>query len=91
MIVAMLNASSSSDSWQLCERSQEAIWVAEALSSQIEQLRCTLDHRSLFSAAFNRKYARKIEVLDHVREGFLELSRDLHAAESEVVKNGKVT
>lgn len=91
MTVAMLNGSSSSDLNQMCERSQEAIWIAEALSAQIEQLRSTLDHRSLFSAAFNRKYARKIEVLDRVRECFLELSRDLHAAESEVVKNAKVT
>ena len=71
------------------ERSQDAIWVAEALSSQIEHLRDTLEHRSLFSAAFNRKYARKIETLDLVRERCLEVSRELLHDENEVVKNAQ--
>lgn len=53
---------------------EEAIWVAEALSAQIEGLRSSLDHRSLFSAAFNRKLVRKIEVLDHVRAEYLDMA-----------------
>lgn len=73
------------------DRSQDAIWVAEALSAQIEHLRDTLEHRSLFSSAFNRKYARKIELLDKVRECCLEVARDLHAAEEEKLKNAQVT
>lgn len=72
----------------VCNRSSDALYVAEALSSQIDQLRSTLDHRSLFSAAYNRKLVRRIEVLDAVREEFLVLSRELHAAESEAVANG---
>lgn len=72
-------------------RSEDALTVAEALSAQIEQLRSALDHRSLFSAAYNRKLVRRIEVLDTVREEFLVLSRELLVAESEVVCNGKQT
>jgi len=72
-------------------RSQDAIWVAEALSAQIEHLRDSLDHKSLFSAAFNRKYARKIEVLDFVRERCLEASRELLHNENEVVNGQKET
>lgn len=53
---------------------EEAIWVAEALSVQIEAQRNTLDHRSLFSAAFNRKLVRKIEVLDAVRAEYLDMA-----------------
>lgn len=53
---------------------EEAIWVAEALSAQIEAQRNTLDHRSLFSAAFNRKLVRKIEVLDAVRAEYLDMA-----------------
>lgn len=71
-----------------CERSQDALWVAEALSAQIAHHRGGLDHRSLFSAGFNRKLVRKIEVLDAVREEFLVLSRELLASEQEVLKNG---
>lgn len=71
------------------DRSQDAIWVAEALSAQIEHLRDTLEHRSLFSAAFNRKYARKIETLDFVRERCLEASRELLHDEKEVVNGQK--
>lgn len=51
---------------------EESIWVAEALSAQIDHLRETLDHRSLFSASFNRKLVRKIEVLDCVRAMYLD-------------------
>ena len=53
---------------------EEAIWVAEALSTQIEAQRSCLDHRSLFSAAFNRKLVRKIEVLDAVRAEYLDMA-----------------
>lgn len=70
-----------------CERSRDALWVAEALSAQIEHNRGGLAHRSLFSAGFNRKLVRKIEVLDAVREEFLELSRELLASEKEVIEN----
>ena len=48
--------------------------MAEALSTQIEAQRNTLDHRSLFSAAFNRKLVRKIEVLDAVRAEYLDMA-----------------
>ena len=67
-----------------CQSSQEALWVAEALSAQIEHHRCSLDHRSLFSAGFNRKLARKVEILDDVRLSFLMLSRELLTAPEEV-------
>ena len=76
---------------QCCERSQDALFVAEALSAQIEHSRSSLDHRSLFSAGFNRKLVRRIEILDVVREEFLNLSHELLAAEREVVNNAKVT
>lgn len=52
----------------------EAIWVAEALSAQIEAQRSSLDHRSLFSAQFNRKLVRKIELLDRVRAEYLDMA-----------------
>lgn len=71
-----------------CERSQDALFVAEALSAQIEHYRSSLDHRTLFSAGFNRKLVRRIEILDSVREEFLNLSHELLAAEREVMKNG---
>lgn len=71
-----------------CERSQDAMFVAEALSAQIEHYRSSLDHRTLFSAGFNRKLVRRIEILDAVREEFLILSHELLTAEREVVKHG---
>lgn len=71
-----------------CERSQDAMFVAEALSAQIEHYRSSLDHRTLFSAGFNRKLVRRIEVLDSVREEFLVLSHELLTAEREVMKHG---
>lgn len=71
-----------------CERSQDALFVAEALSAQIEHYRGSLDHRTLFSAGFNRKLVRRIEILDSVREEFLNLSHELLAAEREVMKHG---
>lgn len=55
---------------------EEALWVAEALSAQIEAQRGCLDHRSLFSAAFNRKLVRKIEVLDRVRGEYLDIAAE---------------
>lgn len=73
---------------ECCERSQDALMVAEALSAQIEHHRSSLDHRSLFSAGFNRKLVRRIEILDAVREEFLVLSHELLAAEREVLRNG---
>lgn len=74
-----------------CVTSQEALWVAEALSAQIEHHRGSLDHRSLFSAGFNRKLVRKIEVLDDVRNSFLMLSRELLTAEGEVSQHVKTS
>lgn len=71
-----------------CDRSQDALFVAEALSAQIEHYRSALDHRSLFSAGYNRKLVRRIEILDSVREEFLILSHELQAAEREVLKRG---
>ncbi len=64
-----------------CKSSQDALWIAEALSNQISQSQVTLDHRSLFSLTFNRKAARRIELLDAVREEYLALSRELLKAE----------
>lgn len=71
-----------------CQRHQDALFVAEALSAQIEHYRSSLDHRTLFSAGFNRKLVRRIEILDSVREEFLSLSHELLAAEKEVLRNG---
>lgn len=71
-----------------CERSQDALFVAEALSAQIDHYRSSLDHRTLFSAGFNRKLVRRIEILDSVREEFLILSHELLEAEREVLKRG---
>lgn len=62
--------------------------MAEALSGRIDEHRRSLDHRSLFSAGFNRALVRKIEVLDRVRLEFLSLAHELQAAENEVVRNG---
>ena len=68
---------------------EEAIWVAEALSTQIEAQRGCLDHRSLFSAHFNRKLVRKIEVLDRVRGDFLDLAAKIRReAQEEAAKYG---
>lgn len=81
----------------VCETPAEAIWVAEALCSQIEALRGSLDHRALFSAAFNRKLVRKIELLDSVRQQYLELASDLQRQfvipefTERAVSNGKST
>lgn len=68
---------------------EEALWVAEALSTQIEAQRGCLDHRSLFSAAFNRKLVRKIEVLDRVRGEYLDLAAQARReAQEEAAKYG---
>lgn len=60
-----------------CRTADDALIVAEALSAQIEAHRNTLDHRSLFSAAFNRKLVKKIELLDLIRQCFLEYAGEL--------------
>lgn len=71
---------------------EESIWVAEALSAQIQELRHSLDHRSLFSAAFNRKLVRKIEVLDTVRAEYLDMAADARrASQEEAAKYGQAT
>lgn len=62
---------------------EEAIWVAEALSAQIESHRSSLDHRSLFSAAFNRKLVRKIETLDVIRGEYLDMAAEARRASQE--------
>lgn len=68
---------------------EEAVWVAEALSTQIEAQRACLDHRSLFSAHFNRKLVRKIEVLDRVRGEYLDLAAQARReAQEEAAKYG---
>lgn len=68
---------------------EEAIWVAEALCSQIEALRSSLDHRSLFSAAFNRKLVRKIELLDRIRSRYLDMAAmSRRASQEEAAKYG---
>lgn len=59
---------------------EEAVWVAEALSAQIESHRSALDHRVLFSAAFNRKLAKKIEVLDLIRGEYLDMAAQVRIA-----------
>lgn len=51
----------------------------------IDKLRTSLDHRSLFSAAYNRKLVKRIEVLNKCRDDFMEYSRALLQAEKEVV------
>lgn len=66
---------------------EEALWVADALSVQLQQLRQSLDHRSIFSMGYNRKLAKKIELLDQIREDYLLLSRDLHQQRQEARKN----
>ena len=68
--------------------SQDALWVAEALSAQISVLQGAADSRSLFSAGFNRKLIRKIEILDSVREQMLVVSRGLLADEEERLRHG---
>lgn len=60
-----------------CRTADEALIVAEALSAQIEVYRNTLDHRSLFSAAFNRKLVKKIELLYLIRQGYLDYAGEL--------------
>ena len=57
-----------------CKTAADALTVAEALSAQIESHRSALDHRSLFSAQFNRKLVRKIELLEAVRSEFVDLA-----------------
>lgn len=69
----------------------EALWVVDALSSQVSQLRTSLDHRSIFSMGYNRKLARKIELLDQIREEFLILSRDLYQERQEARKRDENT
>lgn len=68
-----------------CKSSDEALIVAGALGDVITQLRNSLDHRSLFSAQYNRKLSNKIELLDRVRDDFMEYSRALLQFEKEVV------
>ena len=70
---------------------EEALWVADALSSQVSQLRSSLEHRSIFSVGYNRKLARKIELLDQIREEYMILSRDLHQERQEARRNGENT
>lgn len=57
-----------------CKNAEDALTVAESLSAQIERHRDALDHRSLFSAQFNRKLVRKIELLEAVRSIFLDIA-----------------
>lgn len=78
-----------------CRTADDALIVAEALSAQIESHRNTLDHRSLFSAAFNRKLVKKIELLDLIRQGYLDYAGELRikAASQDTDKliHGKAT
>lgn len=77
---AMVRSTASSGSDRLILSAEEALWVAEALSAQIEAHRSALDHRVLFSAAFNRKLAKKIEVLDLIRGEYLDMSAAVRIA-----------
>lgn len=75
----------------------DALIVAEALSAQIEAHRSALDHRSLFSAAFNRKIVKKIEILDVVRQGYLDYASQIRQqdaaqeAQDRALIHGKAT
>lgn len=81
----------------VCRTADEALIVAEALSAQIEAHRNTLDHRSLFSGAFNRKLTRKIELLTQVRESYLAYASELRSvtvsqeAHDRALLHGKAT
>lgn len=80
-----------------CRTADDALIVAEALSAQIEAHRNTLDHRSLFSAAYNRKLVKKIELLDTIRQSFLDYAGELRfktacdEAHDRAVIHGKTT
>lgn len=76
----MVGSTPSSGSDRLTLSAEEALWVAEALSAQIEAHRSALDHRVLFSAAFNRKLAKKIEVLDLIRGEYLDMAAQVRIA-----------
>lgn len=67
----------------VCQTSQEAMWVAEELCARIEGLKETLAHRSIFSMGYNKTIARKIELLERVRESYLKQSRDFYLAAKE--------
>lgn len=77
---AMVRSTTSRESDRLTLSADEALWVAEALSAQIEAHRSALDHRVLFSAAYNRKLAKKIEVLDLIRGEYLDMSAAVRIA-----------
>lgn len=72
-----------------CRTADDALIVAEALSAQIESHRNALDHRSLFSAAFNRKLVKKIELLDLIRQGYLDYAGELRVKAA--TQDGKAT
>lgn len=55
---------------------EEAIWLAEALSAQLEGIRTSLGYRSMFSALYNRKLVRKMELLDRVRAEYLDIAAE---------------
>jgi len=57
--------------------------VAEEICARVESLKETLAHRSIFSMGYNRTLARKIELLEKVRESFLKQSRDFYLAAKE--------
>ena len=77
---SMARSTTSREPNRLTLSAEEALWVAEAMSSQIESLRSALDHRVLFSATFNRKLAKKIEVLDLIRAEYLDMSAAVRIA-----------
>lgn len=70
---------------------EEALWVADALAAQVTQLRSTLDHRSIFSMGYNRKLAKKIELIEQIREEYMILSRDLHQERLEAKRRDEST
>lgn len=67
----------------VCVSSQEALWVAEELSTRIESLKATLDHRSIFSPGYNRNLAKRIELMERIREAYMKQSRDFYLAARE--------
>lgn len=67
----------------VCQTSTEAMWAAEELSTRIEGLKATLDHRTIFSPGYNRNLAKRIELMEKLREAFMKQSRDFYQAAKE--------
>lgn len=64
----------------VCKTSTEALWAAQELSTRIESLKATLEHRSIFSPGYNRNLAKRIELMERLQEAFMTQSRDFYLA-----------